>query len=292
MARARARARIGDAIPVEEVVRRVVASRRYGSVDAALIRRLALNEIPKARNLADAEKRTKRRLHQIFGAYCAGTTSAGGRRGDDVARFQTVSADLADPGLRALCRDLLGRHASSRERVDVLDRFYTRIFAVSGLPSTVVDLGCGLNPLALPWMGLPAGARYLAYDIDKEQMALVDTFLTHVGVEHVAEVRDVLANPPAEPADAAFLLKTLPCLEHQEAGAGARLLRAVEARHVVVSYPTRSLGGRVNKGMARTYRDQLHAIIAGESWTVQEIEFENELVFIIEKGFHDAELAG
>src|SRR5687768_12245801 len=51
------------------VTARVLASRRYRHVDPALVERLAAEEAPKAKNLADAEKRTKRRLHQIFGAY-------------------------------------------------------------------------------------------------------------------------------------------------------------------------------------------------------------------------------
>src|SRR5688572_21566220 len=58
-----------DAVSIDDVLARVGASRRYRWVAEAVVARLAEEEIPKARNLADAEKRTKRRLHQIFGAY-------------------------------------------------------------------------------------------------------------------------------------------------------------------------------------------------------------------------------
>ena len=39
------------------------------------------------------------------------------------------------------------------------------------------------------------------------------------GLDGRAEVRDVIHNPPQEPADLALLLKTLPCLEQVEKGA-------------------------------------------------------------------------
>ncbi|HUG15109.1 MAG TPA: hypothetical protein VMM78_08820 [Thermomicrobiales bacterium] len=267
-------------ISVEDVLARVAASRRYRWVTEEVTRRLALEEIPHARNVADAEKRTKRRLHQIFGAY---TGQA------DYTRLLLGIAEgreQGDDALRAACRAAMAQHASTRERLPILDELYARVLEVTGVPATLVDVACGLNPLALPWMGLGQDARYVAYDIDSGLLGLVAGFLDLMGVEHRVEPRDIVVSPPDDACDVMLLLKTVPCLDQQDPRAALRVMQASRARHVVVSFPTQSLGGR-GKGMARTYRarfDELMAAIEGPIARIEELELVGELVFVIEAG--------
>ena len=69
-----------------------------------------------------------------------------------------------------------------------------------------------------------------------------------------------------------------PCLEQVDKDAGQRLLDTIHARHVIVSYPTRSVSGR-NVGMAQHYAERFAGLVAGRGWLVERFEFENELVF-------------
>jgi len=137
---------------VRAVVVRVAESRRYRAVDPAVVRRLASEELRRARGADDAVKRVKRRLHQAVGAYRP--SAAGGAIHRDIERLTAASqGDPSGGELRAVCLDLLARHASTRERLPFLDRFYTTIWdAIGGAPASLIDLGCGLAPLALPWM--------------------------------------------------------------------------------------------------------------------------------------------
>jgi 16S rRNA (guanine(1405)-N(7))-methyltransferase len=268
-----------EPVSVDAVVARVSTSRRYRWVAEAVVARLAAEEIPKSRNLADAEKRTKRRLHQIFGAYTGQLDYA--RLLLDIARARSSGDEQA---LRVACRAALAQHASTRERLPILDQFYARIFTVTGAPATVVDIACGLNPLALPWMGLPPGCRYLAYDIDAAMLNFVAGFLDLIGVDHRVCLRDVVADPPDDACDVALLLKTVPCLDQQHPGAAGDIMRAVRARHIVVSFPTRSLGGHGGKGMDRSYRERVVAGLGTGDWgrLLEEIELPGELVFVVE----------
>ncbi|HYI15352.1 MAG TPA: hypothetical protein VEX37_08175, partial [Thermomicrobiales bacterium] len=124
---------------VASVTARVLASRRYRHVDPALVDRLAAEEEPKAKNLADAEKRTKRRLHQIFGAYTGQPAYA--RLMLDLA---TAWQGEPDEAVRAACRTAMAAHASTRERLAILDEFYERVFTITGVPTSIVDIACGL----------------------------------------------------------------------------------------------------------------------------------------------------
>ncbi len=256
-----------------EIVERVRRSARYRGVDPQLVARLAAEELPKARSADDAVKRVKRRLHQAVGAFRPGRGTSATRRAWPV--------DDAD-ALRAACAEAMRRHASTRERLPYLDAFYTGIWGVAGIPIRLLDLGCGLGPLALPWMNI-GNARYHASDVDAGTLDTVRGFLSAVGQPHDVEVRDLVAGPPTTEADAdvALMLKLVTTLDRQDADAASRLMRTVRARHAVVTFAARSLGGR--GGRERTYRERLDRLVreAGRVRDVAEASVTNELVFVL-----------
>jgi 16S rRNA (guanine(1405)-N(7))-methyltransferase len=262
-----------------DIVERLRRSARYRDVDPALLDRLAGEELPRARSVDDAVKRVKRRLHQAVGAY------RGVADPDRVlAPIRAAwSGDLADEAFRAACRTALARHASTAERLPHLDRFFPPIWELTGgPPRTLVDLGCGLGPLSLPWMGLAADATYRACDADRRSLAVVEGFLALVGQPAAVEACDLVeAGPPPGRSDVALLLKLVPLLDHQDPSAAARCLGALDAAHAVVSFPARSLGGR-RRGMEGTYRRRLDGLIAeGGIREVGEASVPNELVFVL-----------
>jgi 16S rRNA (guanine(1405)-N(7))-methyltransferase len=250
-----------------DIVERVRRSPRYRAVDASLVTRMAEEELPKARNADDAVKRVKRRLHQAVGAFRAASPAAADWPVDDPA------------ALREACVTVMRQHASTRERIPHLDRFYRSIWEHTGVPARVLDLGCGLNPLALPWMGI-GEAQYVATDVDADALAIVGSFLAAVGQPHRVEARDLVGELPGDEADVALLLKLVTTLDRQDAGAATRLLGGLRARHAVVSFAARSLGGR---GDARqlAYRDRLGRLVveSGRVRQMAEISVPGELVF-------------
>jgi 16S rRNA (guanine(1405)-N(7))-methyltransferase len=145
----------------------------------------------------------------------------------------------------------------------------------------VLDLGCGVYPLALPWMSL-GSATYHAVDVDERPLATVRGFLALVGQPHRVAHRDLVAAPAPEPADVALLLKLVTTLDRQDPGAAARLVRGLQVAHAVVSFTTRTLGGR-SRGMERTYRDRLAGLVAdvGRVAEIREVSVASELVFVL-----------
>jgi 16S rRNA (guanine(1405)-N(7))-methyltransferase len=189
-----------------------------------------------------------------------------------------------DAALRAACLRILDNHASSRERLPLLDGFYAQIFGGCdpAAPLTVLDLACGLNPLALPWMGLPRGSRLIACDVHGEMtdfLAQALPLLEPATGVHAQALRWNLLNgvPPVD-AEVALLLKTLPCLEQLEAELPGRLLESVRAPLLIVSFPVRSLGGRA-KGMEATYSARFEALAADLAWRAERLDVRGELVY-------------
>ncbi len=264
------------ALDPDVVASQVLQSAKYRWLDPGFVRRLAGAEAPRARSARDVIKRTKRRLHQVCGAYSQDV------RPEAALLRLAAAAQAGDDALRQACLGLMSAHAATRERIPVLDRFYRDLFARTGTPRVIIDLACGLCPLAWPWMGLPPATRYLAYDVDARLVTVVDGFLSLCGVPHVAHLRDVASSPPEEPADVALLLKAMPCLDQQAPGAARGLLERLRAPWLVVTYPVHSLGGAA-KGMARHYRARFTDLISGLGWQATELRYPSELVFIVQR---------
>lgn len=261
-----------DLEQVEAVVREVLQSRRYRHLAPRFVERIARQELRAGQR--DVVKRTKRRLHQVFGAYVADLNP------EKVLDRLTAAKEIGE--IEATCRHLLSQHASTRERQPIVDHFYREIFAVTGYPRILLDLACGLGPVALPWMDLPDGAQYFAYDVDQR---LVDIAAGCIGLWAVAggaALADVVADPPSQAADVALLLKSVPCLEQQERGSSIRLIDAARVPVIVVSFPTRSLGG-ASKGMVSHYQGVMAEMAAERPWRLAELTFPSELVYIVQK---------
>jgi 16S rRNA (guanine(1405)-N(7))-methyltransferase len=237
------------------------------------VARLAAEELPKARNTDEAVKRVKRRLHQAVGAFRSGRTATADRG----------IWPVEDPhALRAACARAMSRHASTRERLPYIDTFHAGIWRVTGVPDLLLDLGCGLGPLSLPWMDI-GSAPYHASDADAGSLGVVRSFLEAAGQPHRVTVHDLAVGPPAvdKVADVVLMLKLVTTLDRQDPEAAARLLRTVRARYAVVSFAARSLGGR--GGRDRTYRVRLDRLVrdAGRVREVAEASVPNELVFVL-----------
>jgi 16S rRNA (guanine(1405)-N(7))-methyltransferase len=279
---------------LDQLVAAVHISVRYRAIAEPLIRRLGERELAKRRGLKEAIKATKNKLHQVAGAYIeeprydawlAELHDAYTREGDE-------TPTEAEDRRRAALRRVMARHASTRERLPILDQFYAQTLATLGPIRSVLDIACGLNPLALSWAPIADGVDYFAYDIYGDMMAFLDSYFAleaidgNAGIRGYVEARDVIAAPPEQRADLALILKAIPCLEQVDRSAGERLLRAIHADHLLVSFPVHSLGGR-NKGMVASYEARFHDLMTqtgiGAGAAIRRFEFATELAFLVSR---------
>ena len=263
---------------VEQIVANVGAAAKYWRVCPRTVQRLAAEEWARHHHLKRAIKATKSRLHQVYSAYESPVDYDRGTR-----LLEAAYAVGTPQAVRQACRTILALHTSTRERLPILDRFYADLYAYTGTPRTLLDLACGLNPLSHPWMGLPPGVAYHAYDIDTERIAFLDRYLALAGAEAHAHLQDILCDPPTERADVALLLKSSTCLERQRKGSTLALLDRLDVSHVVVTFPVKSLGQR-EKGMPEHYQHAFLEMVSGRPWRVTRFAFATELAFIVSKG--------
>jgi len=264
---------------LDQLVNAVRANPRYRSIDINLIQRIGQAELQKRRSMKEAVKETRNKLHQVGGAYQ--------EDGIEYTRWNSVldiqRGELTNLEAQDFCRKVMVQHASTRERLPILERFfYETLSSISPIYS-VLDLACGLNPLAVPWMPLVEKTHYIGFDIYSDLVSFLNAFSAHFklnGQFHILDLLDPDLTLP--PAQLALVLKTIPCLEQVDKEASRTLLDRIPAEHLLVSFPVHSLGGR-GKGMLEYYERHFHQLLRGHAWVVRRFEFPTELAFLVTK---------
>ena len=265
---------------LEKLVTQVRSGKVYSPISEDLIRWIGNKEIAKRRNLKAAIKATRSKLHQVGNAYLSEKINY-----EHWLQELHMIDSLSGRDLRKFCLQMMERHISTRERLSFIDEFYTRTLGSLGQVRSILDIGCGLNPLAVPWMPLVQDFEYYGLDIYEDMAGFLNRFLAHLQIKgNVCTHNLVQGEGKGYPrTHVALLLKTIPCLEQLDKTIGPRLLENINAEHLLVSFPTRSLSGS-SKGMHQYYESHFWNLVSGKDWEIQRFNFPNELAFLITPG--------
>ena len=263
---------------LQSLVLEILNSRKYRhlSIPAATVEDLLTQELGRSRGQKEAIKETKKKLHNIVAPYLGDPDFE--RAGE---ALETAIHSQDEEEIKTTCYNLLSAHASTRERLPILEQFYRQIFAVTGEPEAILDLACGLNPLSFPWMGLPKSVRYYAYDLNRPRLALIHKFFSLLGMPACGESRDILLAPPTETAHLAFFFKEAHRFEQRQKGCNLAFWQALNVHYLLVSLPTASLSGRHN--LLDQQRRLVYGTCQGQPWQISEILFDSEIIFCIDK---------
>ncbi|MCA9935757.1 MAG: hypothetical protein KC415_17605, partial [Anaerolineales bacterium] len=236
---------------VDALVTAVKQSKKYGDTSEATIRELAAEALRRYKKPKQALKAVRTQLHSIMAPYLGDPVY------EQAAERLTAVFATHDPAqIKAACGDILHDHLSTRERLPILDTFYDEIFRITGKPASLLDIACGLNPLAFLWMGLPASAEFYAYDIHEPRIAFINHYFALQGLRPLAKVQDIALQFPQERADVALFLKEMPRFARNYGDLGRPLLEALNVRWLVVSFPEVSTHG--GRNLVSRYRDFMH----------------------------------
>lgn len=261
-------------LTVEDVIHQAASGEAYRDIHMDVIRRVCEGEARKGLKSRELVKSIRSRLHQIGGAYLVDML--------DETEFSTdlteLPRELTSPQLQEFCRIKMGAHASTKERLPILNRFFQDVLGDLPPVHSILDLACGLTPLSLPWMPIQSDTTYTAVDMYHRLAVNLQAYFDHIGVQGNAVEADLVSYPIERRYDVVFVLKTLPCLEQQGKGLAASLIDRIQARALVISYPLRTLSGS-RKGLGATYEADFNRLAEGRPWQVVRFEYPNELVF-------------
>ncbi len=185
------------------------------------------------------------------------------------------------PGQRAgIIAHLLSTHASTKERLPFYRQVYEKIFAITGKPSVVLDIGCGLNPISYP----DTDTTIIGVDIDRNLCLAVEEYFRIAGMEGECRIVDVKGMEQIRrlpKADVAFVFKLLEIIEKGEGHKlSENLLKALPAKWLVVSFPTLTSS---EKPMKQPKRAWIELMLKRLGWKYETFTIPNEIFYVISK---------
>lgn len=267
-----------DKPQVNALLEQILSKSKYRAIHPGLIESLIRSELAKGRREKETLKAVTTRLHQVGAAYFQEKPNY--RVWSE--QLKGLPTDIRSDEMKSFCLEVMRSHNSTDERLPILKDFFDQTLASIAPVDSILDLACGLNPLALAWMPVTRELRYHGCDIFSDMTGFLNDFFRHANQDGTFAPCDLTEMKFTDKAKVAFLLKTLPCLAQLEKGINTHLLEKIPAEHLLISYPVRSLGGRA-KGMGKTYELQFNELIAGKGWEIQRFEFSSELAFLVTK---------
>ena len=171
--------------------------------------------------------------------------------------------------------DLLKTHTSTNERLTEYPKIKAMI--ASFHPTSILDLGSGLNPIALA----TPEVQYYAVDIQEADLALVDQFFKAKGISGKTIVKDLSKSLEGLPkADLCLCFKLLDIVEKKGHRQAEEILKTISCKNFIISFSTTTLSG---KPMLHKKRPWLERLLKRLHYLYTTQTIDNEVFYLIEK---------
>mgnify|MGYP001602700304 CR=1 FL=1 len=171
--------------------------------------------------------------------------------------------------------NLLKTHSSTAERIDFYSELKKLILKLN--PKSILDLGCGLNPIALasPYV------VYYAVDIREDELNMINTFFEKNSIKgrvFSQDLRKPIDNLPE--ADLCLIFKIFDILESKGHKQAEYIIKSVKCKNILISFSTRTLSGKPMRLARRLWLERMLSRL-GYKFTM--VNSSNEIFYIVEK---------
>ncbi len=176
---------------------------------------------------------------------------------------------------KSMLSKILASHFSTSERVEFYPQLKKLIRSLK--VRSILDLGCGLNPLALA----DPKIFYYASDIKEDELKLIQDFFRKnnlPGETFVCDLRKFDQSLPK--ADLCILFKVLDIIDDKKHSLTRKILEKVNCKNFLVSFSTKKLSG---KRMNYPKRKWFEEILTAMKLDFRSFESSNEVFYLIKK---------
>jgi 2-polyprenyl-3-methyl-5-hydroxy-6-metoxy-1,4-benzoquinol methylase len=171
---------------------------------------------------------------------------------------------------------ILLTHSSTSERL----AFYPKLKKkIDSLPvSSILDLGCGLNPIAL------ASKKFIyhASDIKEDELSLIQEFFNKKGINGKTFVYDLrkFDNSQLPNVDLCLIFKVLDIIEKSPHRLTEKIITSIKCKFLLISFATKKLSG---KKMNFPKRKWFERMLEKHKLQYELFESENEIFYFIKR---------
>lgn len=170
--------------------------------------------------------------------------------------------------------ELLKTHTSTSERLANYDEIKAIIASLN--VSSILDLGCGLNPIALA----SPNVYYYALDINKNELDLIKLFFQKNNIKGETILHDLRKAKELPKADICLAFKVLDLLDKKGHRTAENLINSVNCKYLLISFPTITISG---KPMSTPRRFWLENLLIRLSFRFKKFKIGNEIFYLAEK---------
>lgn len=223
-----------------------------------------------------AIKMIRRQLHRFYSSY----QTKGKKKINNLLEILEKDKENLD-----VINEILSTTIATKERLEKYSNIYKKIFEISKEPSSITDLGCGLNPISIPYMQLK-NLKYNAYDIDEEDVNLLNKFFKIMNINGKAEILD-LRNleklKKIEKSDMIFMFKVYDLIvpktkKFKKIGEDIINIIKDKAEFLVVSFATKTL---TRKSMNLPRRIGFEMMLDRNNLKYDFIQTDNEIYYVV-----------
>lgn len=189
-------------------------------------------------------------------------------------RFQNVSDSRKDMSFDDP-EKILFSHSSSKERME--DYPWLKKLIKSLKVNSILDLGCGLNPLALA----NTVDVYDACDIKSDELEIIKKFFLKNNVSGNVFVCDLREEGISfQRHDLVLILKVLDIIEKRGHKLAEKIISSLDAAYILASFPTKTISG---KAMNHPQRGWIERMLNRLGYNFEVYKKRNEIYYLIRK---------
>ena len=264
----------------EDILKEIKQSKKYKTLSEEVINeeiQKYLKRNPQYERYKDKKilKDIKTELHKIYGSF---QTNSKQKREKSLEELKLAPENIE------LIKKILLTNSSTKERLEDYEKIYKKVFEITGKPDSILDLGCGLNPLSFNFMNLNA-IKYYAYDIDKADMSFLNEYFYTIKEQIKGQAETINLSTINEEeikklpkADVCFMFKLVDVLDRKDHKQSEKIISNLNSKWIVVSFSKKTITGKM---MNFPYRGWIERMLERNNLEFQKIDFDNEVFYVV-----------
>lgn len=171
--------------------------------------------------------------------------------------------------------ELLETHTSTSERISFYPKLKKEIQSLN--VNSILDLACGLNPLALANPKI----KYFASDIKKEELELIKIYFKKNKIQgkvFTYNLRRPIGELPK--TDLCLIFKVLDIIETKNHKIANTIIKKLKCKYILISFSTKTISG---KPMSHPRRLWLEKLLKNQNLSFKTFSSENEIFYLVNK---------
>lgn len=231
------------------------------------------SQIKKAKFVDDIVKFVRKEARSVYGLYMTKKIT---QTKQYLLALKKAKATKNKEKMQMIHKKLLEIHLSTKERLHLYPKIYNDLFAITGKPKKILDLGCGFNGISLFFSNIQ-DISYVGCEFNQKDVDFLNDYFKIMKLKNQAKKLDVLQNPEKIKqfrSDVVFIFKLFDILPPK---INEMILKNLKTKWIVVSFPLKTVA---KKHMNVKRRGGFQKMLRRLGYSYQTLTYENEIFYI------------